>query len=325
LARELSRRLSAQELVDWAVEALSAGADGSALVALASLDVGGTPVLADARPLFGEACAELGLDLPADAGVIHRTYLSWIADGVRSRTLDRLDAAELIHKDLLPPLGHPASLWDWQVLCERMLPQLLPDFGGVPPGQASLPPPKPRRPHTAVTATQLAVHDLLVRCDKPEIELTPADSSPCILGEPDEFGSVRWMPVELTDPPDFSALERALGAPVHGDVLDLFSSYLAGPVECRHSQVEFVLMFGWNQSHLRTIIQQAARHVRKALRAHAGPLVPIACTIDYVWIAVHNATGEVWLQEEPHLPPERPMASSVAQFLSECTHRPTRA
>ncbi len=325
LVLEAAGGLVAQQLVEWAVGALSAGADGAALVRLAGLDVGGTPRLPEALTLFRDACAELAIALPADRAALRRAYALWVSDSVLSGSLDRLKAVELVHTYLLTPLTHPANLQDWLFLCERVFPQPNPHLADARQAAVDersalshrmLPdPPSGRLP---ITPVRKALYELLVRCDKPEFEVAPADRSPCPLRPPDRYGRVLWRPVALTAPPDIATLAQALGAPVHQDIQDVYSSYLAGPVQCRHSGLEFVFMFGWDHRHLAQLLRHAARHVRKTTRAHVGPLVPIANTIEDIWFVVHNTTGAVLVQDEAHLPPSQVAASSVAQFLADC-------
>jgi hypothetical protein len=121
-AREALGRVSGRELVEWAVERISSGADGEALVKLAGLDLAAEASVFEALPLFHEACGELGLSVPSGREGMLRAYLSWIAEQVVDGRLDPLQAVDTVHRDILGPLEHPPDLRDWCFLWERVDP-----------------------------------------------------------------------------------------------------------------------------------------------------------------------------------------------------------
>jgi hypothetical protein len=122
LAQAQLARVTAPDLVRWAVAALSEGWDSPALVRLAALDLDGEPSVFEALSLFHEACEQLGIPLASGKEAVLRDYLCWVALQVAHDAMDPLEALDVVHRDVLNPLSHPGDLQDWCYLWERLHP-----------------------------------------------------------------------------------------------------------------------------------------------------------------------------------------------------------
>lgn len=144
---------------------------------------------------------------------------------------------------------------------------------------------------------------LLQRASTWPVEHDPEWLSPCVIGVPDADNMVRWQPVVMEPPADFS------GIPVHVDVREFYGSFWGGSAGGRHSGEAVLLRVAWNVADLVRIKQTLAAQVA------AGEPVFVAGTDSDWYFAVDNATGAVLLCETGH-PPKREVAPSLAAFLA---------
>jgi len=101
-----------QTAVDWAVAALEAGFDCKPLRILAGLDVGGQPTSYEASPLITASLDELGIHQP-DFEASARLYVREVARATLAGELEPRRAADLVHRRVVGPLGHPHDLMAW--------------------------------------------------------------------------------------------------------------------------------------------------------------------------------------------------------------------
>ena len=103
---------TSDELIGWAVQALTDGFDSPALVRLASLaDVR----LSDATPVFLEALRELGIELLSREETA-RSYATEIAARICSGELEPRLGAYRIFREVLSPMLYPRDLMGWYFL-----------------------------------------------------------------------------------------------------------------------------------------------------------------------------------------------------------------
>jgi hypothetical protein len=130
LAKAERQRLVCQELVDWATQALAAGWDTPALVALAGLDLGATPILSDGMPLFRAALEQLFVSVPGDREHILRAHLVEVAILITSGSLSPSEGVARAESEVVSPLGHPADLMPWCYLGSDLHPVTFSDLSG---------------------------------------------------------------------------------------------------------------------------------------------------------------------------------------------------
>lgn len=147
----------------------------------------------------------------------------------------------------------------------------------------------------------------------PVTEHDPARRSPCEVGDPDASGMVQWRPVPRATSPDVTALEAALGAPLHPDLRAWFGAWWCLPVEAQHGEETLVLVHLGCDDEDRAFFANAARLA-------PGGSVPVASFYDGRYLAVENATGAVRL-EGPGLTPT-PYAPGLAALLDALTPLP---
>ncbi|MFL5542945.1 MAG: hypothetical protein ACJ8J0_28460 [Longimicrobiaceae bacterium] len=120
LVARAAGELSGPELVDWAVDALSAGFDSPSLRVLAGL-MPSEALLRDAEPLLLQATRELGIE-DLDLEAMRRAYVPIVCRALLRGDLSPAEAAELIHRRVVSPLGHAADLMAWCYLWEGLGP-----------------------------------------------------------------------------------------------------------------------------------------------------------------------------------------------------------
>ncbi|MFL5542951.1 MAG: hypothetical protein ACJ8J0_28490 [Longimicrobiaceae bacterium] len=112
--------LSGPEMVEWAVDALSAGFDSPSLRVLAGL-MPSEALARDAEPILREAARELGFQA-LDLEGMRRAYVPIVCRALLRGELSPGEAAERIHRRVVSPLGHPADLMSWCYLWEGLGP-----------------------------------------------------------------------------------------------------------------------------------------------------------------------------------------------------------
>lgn len=147
----------------------------------------------------------------------------------------------------------------------------------------------------------------------PVTEHDPARRSPCETGAPDASGMIQWRPVPRSSPPDVTALEAALGAPLHPDLRAWFGAWWCLPVEAQHRDETLVLVHLASDDEARVFFDNAARV------AHGGG-VPVASFYDGRFLTVENATGVVRLEAPGVIPVE--YAPSLAALLDALSPLP---
>lgn len=130
LAKEEGVALDAQELVEWATQALVAGHDSPALVALAGLDLDVTPTLIEAVPLFRASLVELGIGIPSSREEILRTHGLYLARQISTGSLTPSEGVARMESEVVGPLGHPDDLMPWCYLTSDLHPETLTDLHG---------------------------------------------------------------------------------------------------------------------------------------------------------------------------------------------------
>lgn len=121
LVARAAGELSGEEMVDWAVDALSAGFDSPSLRVLAGL-MPSEALVRDAEPILRQAVRELGIQVP-DLEAMRRAYVPIVCRALLQGDLSPTEAAELIHRRVVGPLGHPADLMAWCYLWEGFGPE----------------------------------------------------------------------------------------------------------------------------------------------------------------------------------------------------------
>jgi hypothetical protein len=117
LVRDAAGTATGDDFVTWALQALVAGDDSPALRQLAGLTA---PSRSEARSLFDRAAGELGLTLPATEDALRRAYLKVLAADISSGARRPSDALDLIHREVIAPLKHPADLMAWCFAWEHL-------------------------------------------------------------------------------------------------------------------------------------------------------------------------------------------------------------
>jgi SecY interacting protein Syd len=150
------------------------------------------------------------------------------------------------------------------------------------------------------------------------MEYDPDFPSPCQLGSPNELGMVRWRPAPIPAPPDFVALEQALGTSLHPDAREYYSSYFAGPVEAQAFGEVVLLSTAWNADDLTAHLSSLERHVAACSAEGCPVTIVIAQTDSDFFFGLANDTGAILLQE-PGVPDCTVVAPSLEAFLSAFT------
>ncbi len=137
---------------------------------------------------------------------------------------------------------------------------------------------------------------------------------------------VPWQPLARTDAERFelfAPLERALEVTIHDDIKTYYGSYYAGGLETDGAEGPVSLLQLWNDSDAERLIENLLGHALAKQRAKAPYSVFFACTEinSELFLAIENHTGHVLL-ERPGYKPERTVAGSLAEFLSELTPAP---
>jgi len=115
-------KLTAGDLVAWAVEALSLGEDSDSLRRLAGLDLERDVRLADAEGLFQAAVAEGAVAVPGEDSAIRAYVRSLVRDIVDGKAAPQAQVAR-IHAEVLSPLDHPRDLMVWCYVGDGMHPR----------------------------------------------------------------------------------------------------------------------------------------------------------------------------------------------------------
>lgn len=149
------------------------------------------------------------------------------------------------------------------------------------------------------------------------VEHDPEWVSPCQLGEADDDGMIKWQPVEMSPPANFSDVEEKLGLALHSDAKEFYGSWWAGPVyEFRHCGETLLLKTIWNLFELNSFKESLLDHIHACRAAGRSPTVFIGNTDSCCFFSVDNATGEVVL-EEPGNPNRTCISPNLATFLEE--------
>jgi hypothetical protein len=119
-------KVSSQDYVDWAVNALMAGLAAPSLNILAGLDCGEEPSIWDAREYFNRCMRELGLEIPDNVALLLRVYLLELVSQIASGEADPCEALDSIHRNIIYPLDHPRDLMPWCYLWEGNTPDGFP-------------------------------------------------------------------------------------------------------------------------------------------------------------------------------------------------------
>lgn len=153
----------------------------------------------------------------------------------------------------------------------------------------------------------------------PVAEIDLEAVSPCMVGDADERGMAAWQPVLRDAPGDVSALERALGEPLHAETYAWLSRWYSLPIEAIWGDETVVLLGAANDLELARFVDAAARFVAEQRRAGAAH-VPVAVLHDGRRVTVENGGGVVHLE----LPGQEPaqIAPSLAVFLDEVVPLP---
>jgi SecY interacting protein Syd len=151
-----------------------------------------------------------------------------------------------------------------------------------------------------------ALTELLSRFPRERVEHDPEWTSPCEVGPVDDEGTIAWEPVRQSPPADLSAVEAALGEPMHPDVHRIYATWYAGPVAD--------LMLPWNAEDAERKVRGILEHL-EARRGLGPPSIPIAWTDSDLYHALDNRTGAVQL-EEPGRPGGEEVAGSLDAWLA---------
>jgi SecY interacting protein Syd len=119
----------------------------------------------------------------------------------------------------------------------------------------------------------------------------------------------------MPEPPDLTGVAELLGQPVRPEVAEFFGSFLAGPVESRHSGEVVLLRTLWNRLEVSQLASQLLTHLRGQLQGGHPPTIPVASSDSDLFFAVDNANGKVVLQEAGY-PPSRVVATTLEEFLN---------
>ncbi len=150
----------------------------------------------------------------------------------------------------------------------------------------------------------------------PRQPFDPEWVSPCQVGEPAQDGTIAWRPRRRIAAPDWSGLERALGAPLHPDVAEFYGSFWSDPVPVRAEEGAAVLIQVWNERDHERLQENLIGHALQKMRRREPLTLFVACTDEGdLTLGVDNATGAVVL-EQPGQPPLRQVAATLAAFLA---------
>lgn len=148
----------------------------------------------------------------------------------------------------------------------------------------------------------------------------PGWRSPCEVGDPvlrpDGIEVVRWQPVARRYADDFAGLENALETDIHPDIKAYYGSYWSGGLEAEAPQGHVSLLFLWNDTDARRLVENLIGHSLAKRRARASFSVFFACTENdsELFLSVENDTGRILL-ERPGYQPIRTVAESLEAFL----------
>jgi hypothetical protein len=105
--------LACDELVGWATRTLAAGHETPAIVALAGLDLGRPPLLADGLPLFRSALEQLNLAVPEGREELLRVHLRQLARQILEGNVSASEGVIRIEHEVAKPLEYPEDLMAW--------------------------------------------------------------------------------------------------------------------------------------------------------------------------------------------------------------------
>lgn len=148
----------------------------------------------------------------------------------------------------------------------------------------------------------------------PTTEHDPDEASPCVAGAVDEGAMVTWRPVRRAAEADVSALDEALGAPLHPDARAWLARWYCLPIEAAWGDETVVLFGAASDGELRRFVAAAARS------AAARGAVPVAVLHDGTRVTVENATGRVFFEPAGEAP--RAVAACLAEFLDALSPLP---
>jgi hypothetical protein len=119
LLQRLETTANAAAMVDWATDALVAGADTPALGILAGLDRN-TSVF-EAAPWLDKSLAELKVPPPSPVQ-LRRAFVGAVSRALMAGKITSDAALDRIHQHAVTPLGHPHDLAAWCYVWERLAP-----------------------------------------------------------------------------------------------------------------------------------------------------------------------------------------------------------
>jgi hypothetical protein len=113
------RSATADDYVQWAIDALTEGYDAPALRKLAGLVPPANWF--EAKELFEQVVIELRLQVP-NSEQARRTYLATVAVGLVDKSISTEEGLEAIHRMVVSPLDHPADLQPWCDIWDELSP-----------------------------------------------------------------------------------------------------------------------------------------------------------------------------------------------------------
>jgi len=120
LVRKSTTSLRADVVAEWAIRALTDGFDSPSLRRAAGLD--GLATAFEATPLFERALGDLELQLPQSVDELCRAWLLVLAQDIVDGTRTPEAALQVVHREVMDPLNHPADLMPWCYLWEGLDP-----------------------------------------------------------------------------------------------------------------------------------------------------------------------------------------------------------
>jgi SecY interacting protein Syd len=144
--------------------------------------------------------------------------------------------------------------------------------------------------------------------------------SPCQVDEQflseQMIASIYWQPIQREDNTDLSGLSRALDVDIHPSITTFFTRYWSEQIDAIFEQGNLTLMFVWNETDMKRLIENQIGHALTKLRNRQTLTFFIACTdSDYI-ISVENDSGRVVL-ERPGYPVEKILATTLNDFINE--------
>jgi hypothetical protein len=119
LVRDAAGVSTGDDFVEWAVRALVEGFDSPGVRWLAGF---AGAARFEAKAVFDRVVGELSLAVPATRDALLRAYLAVLAGDIVNGTRHPGEALDVIHREVIGPLNHPADLMEWCYAWEHLDP-----------------------------------------------------------------------------------------------------------------------------------------------------------------------------------------------------------